>query len=108
MANVVVSAIACKVCRYAYVTKEVDPHLKKHDKGIKAAARREIAQQVKDLPGMIENQRGLLMWPKPPPTTDPIPHIQPSVADKLGCSEEGCLFVVGTPEVCRSITARNY
>jgi hypothetical protein len=89
--------VICTVCRYAYVTKEVEPHLKKHHKGIKAAARREIAQQVEDLPGMIEDRRGLLTWQKPPPTTDPIPHIQPPVADNLGCSEEGCLFVVGTP-----------
>jgi hypothetical protein len=55
----------------AYVTKEVEPHLKKHHKGIKAATRREIAQQVKDLPGMIEDQRGLLTWQKPPPTKPP-------------------------------------
>ncbi|RFN43675.1 ATP-dependent dna helicase, partial [Fusarium flagelliforme] len=46
---------------------------------------------------MIGDQRGLLTWQKPPPTIDPIPHIHPPVADKLGCDEEGCLFVVGTP-----------
>jgi ABC-type Fe3+ transport system permease subunit len=45
--------VICTVCRYAYVTKEVESHLKKHHKSIKAAARREIAQQVRDLPYII-------------------------------------------------------
>jgi hypothetical protein len=89
--------VICSVCRYAYVTKEVEPHLKKHHKSINTAARREIVQQVKDLPGMIEDRRGLLTWPKPPPTTDPIPYIRPPAGNNLGCSEEGCLVVVGTP-----------
>jgi hypothetical protein len=71
--------VICLVCRYAYVTKEVEPHLKKHHKGISIAARRGIIQQVKDLPGMIEDRRGLLTWPKPPPTTDPIPYYKNAV-----------------------------
>jgi hypothetical protein len=89
--------VICTICHYAYVTKEVEPHLKKHHKGIKAATRRDIAQQVRDMPGMIEDRRGLLTWQKPPPTTDPIPYIHPPTSDNLGCNEEGCLFVVGTP-----------
>jgi hypothetical protein len=35
--------VICSVCRYEYVTKEVEPHLKKHYKGIKVATRRDIA-----------------------------------------------------------------
>ncbi|KAG8670796.1 hypothetical protein FPOAC1_004030 [Fusarium poae] len=89
--------VICTVCRYAYVTKEVESHLKKHHKSIKAAVRREITQQVRDLPGMIDDRRGLLTWPTPPPTTDPIPYIHPPVPDNLGCGEEGCWTVVGTP-----------
>ncbi|KAH7186861.1 hypothetical protein DER44DRAFT_858398 [Fusarium oxysporum] len=47
--------------------------------------RREIAKQVQDIPGIIQNQRGLSTWPTPPPTTD-----------KLGCNEEGRIYVTGT------------
>jgi superfamily II DNA helicase RecQ len=88
--------VICRICRFAYVANEIEPHLKKHHKGIEAAARREIANQVQNIAGIIENQRGLSTWPKPPPTIDPIPFIQVPATDKLGCSEEGCLYVTGT------------
>lgn len=63
--------VICRICRFAYVANEIEPHLKKHHKGIEAAARREIANQVQNIAGIIENQRGLSTWPKPPPTIDP-------------------------------------
>ena len=88
--------IICKNCRFAYVANDIDPHIKLHHKGIGAPARKAIVQQVGSIPGIIKKQEELLRWPKPPPTTNPIPFIQPPSPDKLGYNEDGCLYVTST------------
>jgi hypothetical protein len=52
--------VICNICCFAYIAKKIEPHLKKHHKGIGATVIRKIAKQVQDIPGIIVNERELL------------------------------------------------
>ncbi|KAJ3469903.1 hypothetical protein MRS44_000002 [Fusarium solani] len=70
--------------------------MKQYHRSIRVAERNEITKAIQSDPDVIQTPAELATWPTPPPTTDPIPFIHPPQSDKLGCGEEGCLYVVGS------------
>ncbi|KAH7254388.1 hypothetical protein B0J15DRAFT_466063, partial [Fusarium solani] len=88
--------IICKTCHYAYIGKHIEQHMKQYHRSIRVAERNEITKAIQSDPDVIQTPAELATWPTPPPTTDPIPFIHPPQSDKLGCGEEGCLYVVGS------------
>lgn len=97
--------IFCTKCRFACITNEVPTHLQRHHISINARQRAEIAQAVRSIPGLLQNQNELRAFPLLPPTTKPIPLLPPPQNDGLQCVE--CPYIArqvrSIQEHCRTI-----
>lgn len=97
--------VVCKSCRFACVAKEVNSHLKEWHASVNPKERKQIADEVGSIEGIIKDQAGLATFKLPPPTTDPIPFIAPPETDGLRCNDKACQYVArterGMREHCR-------
>jgi hypothetical protein len=84
--------LVCKVCRHACLANEVITHLRSKHRTIPAPRRREIVDNVRALPHIIQNQAGLRDLRCPAPTTTALPWIVPPHVDGLACRT--CSYVV--------------
>ncbi|EXL40817.1 hypothetical protein FOCG_16761 [Fusarium oxysporum f. sp. radicis-lycopersici 26381] len=78
--------LVCQTCHYGCVADEVPTHLRSRHKSMTPAARRQLAEIIDNLPGIIKNQSQLAdEFQFPPPTIPPIPELEPPQADGRGC-----------------------
>jgi uncharacterized C2H2 Zn-finger protein len=77
--------------------------LRDHHRHIEAGKRKQIAEAVKKVPGIIQRQEGLSTFQFPSPTVPPIPFIAPPETDGLRCNRCGYIIrtVRGMQEHCR-------
>jgi hypothetical protein len=85
--------LVCLKCRSGCVSDEVPTHLRSKHKDMAPATRRQVAETVNEIPGIIKNQIQLAAeFQFPPPTTPPIPELAPPQPDGRGCRK--CPFVI--------------
>jgi hypothetical protein len=79
--------LVCQTCHYGCVADEVPTHLRSRHKSMTPAARRQLAEIIDKLPGIIKNQSQLAAeFQFPPPTIPPIPELDPPQPDGRGCT----------------------
>ncbi|KAL7940006.1 hypothetical protein V8C42DRAFT_357967 [Trichoderma barbatum] len=77
--------VVCQRCRFACVADEIITHLQTRHPEIPSVERKRIVGTVQRINKIIHNQRELENFQYPPPTTEPIPFIEPPRDDGLGC-----------------------
>ncbi|KAH7199215.1 hypothetical protein BKA60DRAFT_601312 [Fusarium oxysporum] len=78
--------LVCQTCHYGCVADEVLTHLRSRHKSMTPATRRQLAEIIDKLPGIIKNQSQLAdEFQFPPPTIPPIPELDPPEPDGRGC-----------------------
>jgi len=71
--------LVCQTYHYGGVADKVPTHLRSRHKSITPAARRQLAEIIDKLPGIIKNQSQLAAeFQFPPPTILPILQVDPS------------------------------
>lgn len=77
--------VICQQCRFACVADETATHLQKRHPEIAPAERCRIVGVVKGINKIIRRQSDLENFKFPPPTTEPIPYLEPPRSDGMKC-----------------------
>ena len=97
-----------KSCRFACVAKEVASHLKEGHISIRPGDRKNIANNIRTIANIIQDQDSLSEFKFPPPTTDPIPFIAPPENDGLRCKYDSCDYMTRTEYGMRAHCRKNH
>ncbi|SPJ82463.1 uncharacterized protein FTOL_09868 [Fusarium torulosum] len=85
--------VICLDCKTAILAKQVKAHLVDplHRQHLTLKERRNISNQILEIPNILKDTDDLQHWKFPPPEAEPIPYLEPPLHNGLGCNS--CRYI---------------
>ncbi|KAK7583216.1 hypothetical protein V3481_012509 [Fusarium oxysporum f. sp. vasinfectum] len=80
--------VICLDCKTAILARQVKAHLVDplHRQHLTLKERRNISNQILEIPNILKDTDDLQHWKFPPPEAEPVPHLEPPLHNGLGCN----------------------
>ncbi|KAK2469353.1 hypothetical protein H9L39_19070 [Fusarium oxysporum f. sp. albedinis] len=85
--------VICLDCETAILARQVKAHLVDplHRQHLTLKERRNISNQILEIPNILKDTDDLQHWKFPPPEAEPIPYLEPPLHNGLGCNS--CRYI---------------
>ncbi|KAI3561796.1 hypothetical protein IWW34DRAFT_839405 [Fusarium oxysporum f. sp. albedinis] len=85
--------VICLDCKTAILARQVKAHLVDplHRQHLTLKERRNISNQILEIPNILKDTDDLQHWKFPPPEAEPVPYLEPPLHNGLGCNS--CRYI---------------